>query len=182
MVNREYKIVILGTGHVGKSAILRRFFEGIFIKRYDPIHEDLPPQTLKIDGNNYTLSINDRSSRYCETHEMREEYMKSAHGFILVYSITAQSSLINLEQIYDEIVRYRETNDVPIVLVGNKCDLESERIVSQEDGKAFAEKWNAEFLEVSAKDEIRVNDIFTTLIKKMDEKYIIPQQNGCILQ
>ena len=63
----------------------------------------------------------------------------------------------------------QDTDDVPIIVVGNKCDLEGQRIVSQDDGKALADRYKADFLEVSAKAEIRINDIFTTLIRKINE-------------
>ena len=181
MSTREYKIVVLGSGAVGKSSITVRFVQGIFLTKYDPTIEDSYRKQLELEGNQYVLEILDTAGTEQFT-AMRDLYMKTGQGFVLVYSIIAQSTYNDLDPIHDQIVRVRDTDDVPIVVVGNKCDLESQRIVSQDDGKALAEKYFADFLEVSAKAEIRVNDIFTTLIKKIDQKVAPPKKkSGCSL-
>ena len=169
MSTREYKIVVLGSGAVGKSSITVRFVQGIFLTKYDPTIEDSYRKQLELEGNQYVLEILDTAGTEQFT-AMRDLYMKTGQGFVLVYSIIAQSTYNDLDPIHDQIVRVRDTDDVPIVVVGNKCDLESQRIVSQDDGKALAEKYFADFLEVSAKAEIRVNDVFTTLIKNIDRR------------
>jgi GTPase SAR1 family protein len=58
----------------------------------------------------------------------------------------------------------------PIILVGNKKDLESERVVKEEQGKELAEQMNAKFVELSAKDNQRVNELFNSLVLAMDTK------------
>ena len=169
MSTREYKIVVLGSGAVGKSSITVRFVQGIFLTKYDPTIEDSYRKQLELEGNQYVLEILDTAGTEQFT-AMRDLYMKTGQGFVLVYSIIAQSTYNDLDPIHDQIVRVRDTDDVPIIVVGNKCDLESQRIVSVDDGKALAEKYFADFLEVSAKAEIRVNDVFTTLIKNIDRR------------
>ena len=57
---------------------------------------------------------------------MRDLYMKNGQGFVLVYSITAQSTFNDLQDLREQILRVKDTDDVPMVLVGNKCDLEDE--------------------------------------------------------
>ena len=172
---REYKIVVLGSGAVGKSSITVRYVQGLFLDVYDPTIEDSYRKQVEIEGVQYVLEILDTAGTEQFT-AMRDLYMKTGQGFVLVYSIIAQSTYNDLDPIHDQIVRVRDTDDVPIVVVGNKCDLESQRIVSQDDGKALAEKYGADFIEVSAKAEIRVNDIFTTLIKKIDQKVTPPKK------
>lgn len=63
---------------------------------------------------------------------MRDLYMKNGQGFVLVYSITAQSTFNDLQDLRDQILRVKDTDDVPMVLVGNKCDLEEERVVGKD--------------------------------------------------
>ncbi|BFU26067.1 Ras family GTPase [Entamoeba histolytica HM-1:IMSS-B] len=164
---KDYKIVVLGSGAVGKSSITVRFVQGIFLVKYDPTIEDSYRKQLDLDGQQYVLEILDTAGTEQFT-AMRDLYMKTGQGFVLVYSIIAQSTYNDLDPIHDQIVRVRDTEDVPIIVVGNKCDLESQRIVSQDDGKALADKYGADFLEVSAKAEIRISDIFTTLIKRIN--------------
>lgn len=106
--------------------------------------------------------------------------MKNGQGFILVYSITAQSTFNDLQDLREQILRVKvnwidiiyhldvitilsrllqDTDDVPMVLVGNKCDLEDERVVGKELGKQLAQQFNCSFMETSAKAKINVNDV-----------------------
>lgn len=89
-----------------------------------------------------------------------DRYMKNGQGFVLVYSITAQSTFGDLSELRDQILRVKDTDDVPLVLVGNKCDLEDERVVGKDQGQTLANSFkNCTFLETSAKQKINVNQV-----------------------
>jgi len=91
---------------------------------------------------------------------MRDLYMKNGQGFVLVYSITSQSSFNDLHELVEQIFRIKDTNDVPLILVGNKFDLEDERVVSIDQGMNFAMQLNnCSFLESSAKANMNVNEV-----------------------
>ena len=90
---------------------------------------------------------------------MRDLYMKNGQGFVLVYSITAQSTFNDLQDLREQILRVKDTDDVPMVLVGNKCDLEDERVVGKDQGVNLARQFNCAFMETSAKAKINVNDV-----------------------
>jgi small GTP-binding protein len=85
--------------------------------------------------------------------------MKNGQGFVLVYSITSQSTFNDLQDLREQILRVKDTEDVPMILVGNKCDLEDERVVGKDQGQQLARSWNCEFLETSAKQKINVNEV-----------------------
>ena len=86
--------------------------------------------------------------------------MKNGQGFVLVYSITAQSTFNDLQDLREQILRVKDTDDVPLVLVGNKCDLEDERVVGKDQGMNLARQFNnCSFLESSAKAKINVNEV-----------------------
>jgi len=72
---------------------------------------------------------------------MRDLYMKNGMGFLLVYSITSQATFVDLQEIREQILRVKDTDDVPMVLVGNKCDLEADRVVGREQGQSLARSW-----------------------------------------
>jgi len=94
---------------------------------------------------------------------MRDLYMKNGQGFVLVYSITAQSTFNDLQDLREQILRVKDTEDVPMVLVGNKCDLEDERVVGKDQGLNMARQFNnCAFMETSAKAKIGVNDVSIT--------------------
>lgn len=100
---------------------------------------------------------------------MRDLYMKNGQGFVLVYSITAQSTFNDLQDLREQILRVKDTDDVPMVLVGNKCDLEDERVVGKDQGVNLARQFNCAFMETSAKAKINVNDVSIS----RHDKYIL---------
>jgi len=99
---------------------------------------------------------------------MRDLYMKNGQGFVLVYSITAQSTFNDLQDLREQILRVKDTEDVPMVLVGNKCDLEEERVVGKDQGLGLAKQFNnCSFMETSAKAKIGVNDVSVLIYKSV---------------
>uniref|UniRef100_A0A6I8MZA0 small monomeric GTPase n=3 Tax=Mammalia TaxID=40674 RepID=A0A6I8MZA0_ORNAN len=156
---REYKLVVLGSGGVGKSALTVQFVQGIFVEKYDPTIEDSYRKQVEVDCQQCMLEILDTAGTEQFT-AMRDLYMKNGQGFALVYSITAQSTFNDLQDLREQILRVKDTEDVPMILVGNKCDLEDERVVGKEQGQNLARQWcNCAFLESSAKSKINVNEI-----------------------
>jgi len=169
-VMREYKIVVLGSGGVGKSALTVQFVQGIFVEKYDPTIEDSYRKQVEVDGQQCMLEILDTAGTEQFT-AMRDLYMKNGQGFVLVYSITAQSTFNDLQDLREQILRVKDTDDVPLVLVGNKCDLEDERVVGKDQGMNLARQFNnCSFLESSAKAKINVNEIFYDLVRQINKK------------
>ncbi|KAF7253636.1 Ras-related protein Rap-1A [Varanus komodoensis] len=158
-IMREYKLVVLGSGGVGKSALTVQFVQGIFVEKYDPTIEDSYRKQVEVDCQQCMLEILDTAGTEQFT-AMRDLYMKNGQGFALVYSITAQSTFNDLQDLREQILRVKDTEDVPMILVGNKCDLEDERVVGKEQGQNLARQWcNCAFLESSAKSKINVNEV-----------------------
>uniref|UniRef100_A0A183CHJ8 small monomeric GTPase n=1 Tax=Globodera pallida TaxID=36090 RepID=A0A183CHJ8_GLOPA len=167
---REYKIVVLGSGGVGKSALTVQFVQGIFVEKYDPTIEDSYRKQLEVDGQQCMLEILDTAGTEQFT-AMRDLYMKNGQGFVLVYSITAQSTFNDLMDLRDQILRVKDTDDVPMILVGNKYDLEDERVVGKEQGMNLARQFNSAFLETSAKQKINVHEVFYDLVRQINRRY-----------
>ncbi|XP_064632005.1 ras-related protein Rap1 isoform X3 [Lineus longissimus] len=166
---REYKLVVLGSGGVGKSALTVQFVQGIFVEKYDPTIEDSYRKQVEIDGQQCMLEILDTAGTEQFT-AMRDLYMKNGQGFLLVYSITAQSTFNDLQDLREQILRVKDTEDVPMILVGNKCDLEDERVVGKDQGHNLARQFNCSFMETSAKSKINVNEIFYDLVRQINKK------------
>lgn len=183
---KEYKLVVLGSGGVGKSALTVQFVQGIFVEKYDPTIEDSYRKVVEVAGQQCMLEILDTAGTEQFT-AMRDLYMKNGQGFLLVYSITAQSTFNDLHDLREQILRVKDTDDVPMILVGNKCDLEDERVVGKDQGMQLAREFNCAFLETSAKSKINVVEIFQDLVqhinKKCPEKEVKPKgsKKCCIL-
>ena len=156
---REYKIVVLGSGGVGKSALTVQFVQGIFVEKYDPTIEDSYRKQVEVDGQQCMLEILDTAGTEQFT-AMRDLYMKNGQGFVLAYSITAQSTFNDLQDLREQILRVKDSEEVPMVLVGNKCDLEDERVVGKDQGMNMARQFGqCTFMETSAKAKIGVTDV-----------------------
>ncbi|OZJ04384.1 hypothetical protein BZG36_02405 [Bifiguratus adelaidae] len=167
---REYKLVVLGSGGVGKSALTVQFVQSIFVERYDPTIEDSYRKQVEVDGQQCMLEILDTAGTEQFT-AMRDLYMKNGQGFILVFSITSMVTMNDLHELREQILRVKDSDKVPMVLVGNKCDLEDERMVSREQGMMLSQQWGAiPFYETSARQKINVDEVFFDLVRQINRQ------------
>ena len=165
---REYKLVVVGGGGVGKSALTIQLIQSHFVDEYDPTIEDSYRKQCTIDDQQVLLDVLDTAGQE-EYLAMREQYMRTGEGFLLVYSINSLNSFQELNSFYDQILRVKDSDNVPVLVVGNKCDLEMERQVSYEDGLALANSFNCPFLETSAKQRINVEEAFYGLVRNINQ-------------
>ena len=166
MPSTEYKLVVLGSGGVGKSALTVQFVQGIFVEKYDPTIEDSYRKQIEVDGQQCMLEILDTAGTEQFT-AMRDLYMKNGQGFVLVYSIIAQSTFNDIPDLREQILRVKDVDNVPMVLVGNKCDLSDQRVITTEQGESLAGKFSCKFLEASAKTKVNVDQIFLDLVRQI---------------
>lgn len=173
MNSTTIKIVLFGAGSVGKSAVAIRFVQGQFVEKYDPTIEDLYRRILSIDNQNFMLEIMDTAGTESFL-AMRDLYIKNSQGFILLYSIIQQSTFRELEGIKEQILKvkdYVDARQIPLILVGNKCDLESMREVTTEEGENLAKSWgDCAFMEASAKVYINIEEIFAEITRQVLRK------------
>ncbi|KAL5259512.1 hypothetical protein ACHWQZ_G009830 [Mnemiopsis leidyi] len=168
-MRREYKLVILGAGGVGKSALTMRLVQGVFVEKYDPTIEDFYRHQIEVDGAPCTLEILDTAGTE-QFAAMRQLYIANGHAFALVYSIDSQASFLELQTIHQQIVDVKSSSQVAMVLVGNKCDMEMDREVSKEQADQLANRsWNCSFIETSAKTDTNVRELFVELVRKTNQ-------------
>ena len=162
----EYKIVVVGGGGVGKSALTIQLIQNHFIDEYDPTIEDSYRKQVTIDGETSLLDILDTAGQE-EYSAMRDQYMRTGQGFLLVYAINARGTFDEVSAYHEQILRVKDADHVPITLAGNKCDLEADRKVSTEEGMTLAKTWNAPFVETSAKTRVNVEACFFELVREI---------------
>lgn len=101
----------------------------------------------------------------------RELYMKQGQGFLLVFSITSMSSLNELSELREQIIRIKDDEKVPLVIVGNKSDLEDDRAVPRARAFGLSQSWgNAPYYETSARRRANVNEVFIDLCRQIIRK------------
>ncbi|PTB45137.1 hypothetical protein M441DRAFT_130036 [Trichoderma asperellum CBS 433.97] len=168
--SRELHVVVLGAGGVGKSCLTAQFVHNEWIESYDPTIEDSYRTQVQVDGRQVILEILDTAGTEQFAVAMRDLYMKTGQGFLLVFSITSPSSLSELENLREEIIRIKDEENVPMVIVGNKADLEEGRVIPRAKGFAVSQKWGAPYYEASARTRTNVDEVFIDLCRQMLRK------------
>ncbi|KAI9105864.1 ras-like protein 1 [Phlyctochytrium arcticum] len=163
---REYKLVVVGGGGVGKSALTIQFIQSHFVDEYDPTIEDSYRKQCVVDDEEALLDVLDTAGQE-EYSAMREQYMRTGEGFLCVYSITSRNSFEEISTFYQQILRVKDRDYYPIIIVANKCDLENERVVSTQAGRDLARSFGCKFVETSAKQKINVDEAFFSLVREI---------------
>ncbi|CAJ0936633.1 unnamed protein product [Ranitomeya imitator] len=149
----EYKLVVVGAGGVGKSALTIQLIQNHFVDEYDPTIEDSYRKQVVIDGETCLLDILDTAGQE-EYSAMRDQYMRTGEGFLCVFAINNTKSFEDVHHYREQINRVKDSDDVPMVLVGNKCDLPS-RTVDTKQAQDLAKSYGIPFIETSAKTRQR---------------------------
>ncbi|KAH0795916.1 ras-related protein RABA2a [Histomonas meleagridis] len=169
--NPDYllKVILTGDSGVGKTNILSQFVRNQFNPdSMTTIGVEFATKTVHVNGKTVKAQIWDTAGqeRY---RAITSAYYKGAKGAILMYDITSPNSFTSLTKWIKEI--RDNTENIPILLVGNKIDLKDRRSISVEEGKNFAEREQLLFIETSALDATNVQEAFTQLLSYILEKY-----------
>ncbi|KAK3509873.1 hypothetical protein QTP70_018491 [Hemibagrus guttatus] len=160
-----YKLVVVGDGGVGKSALTIQFFQKIFVPDYDPTIEDSYLKHTEIDGQWAILDVLDTAGQE-EFSAMREQYMRTGDGFLIVFSVTDKASFEHIDRFHQLILRVKDRESFPMVLVANKVDLVHLRKITSDQGKEMAMKHSITYIETSAKDPpMNVDKTFHELVR-----------------
>jgi small GTP-binding protein len=160
---KKRKVLVLGAPGVGKSAIIMRFKDDIFLDYYDPTIQMSYKKTLRFNNENIELELIDIDGQTEYTIFSFSKFSAGIDGFILSYSIENRQSFELLKIIHSKLVGLAG-RDMPKILVANKCDLLNRREISVEEGKALAKSINCPFIEVSAKSSDNINKMFHMML------------------
>jgi GTPase KRas len=150
-----------------KDYVLTSFklIQSHFVDEYDPAIEDSYRKQCVIDGEVALLDILDTAGQE-EYSPKREQYMRTGEGFMLVYSITSCQSFKEAITLQQQILRVK-TNNFPVIIVGNRCEEETERQVSKHEGEKLARSLGCSFIEASSKGGINIDRAFYDLVREI---------------
>ncbi|XP_006632792.1 ras-like protein family member 11A-like [Lepisosteus oculatus] len=157
--NKTVKIVVLGASNVGKTALIVRFLTKRFIGDYEANTGALYSRKINLEGEQVSLQVqdtpcvalqDDADGLYCQEQINRSIYW--ADGYVLVFSITDHSSYRTVQPLYQHVRKIHPTGNIPVILVGNKCDLLRARQVAASDGEALAQELGGVYFEASARE------------------------------
>ena len=162
-------IMTLGISSVGKTSFIFRFTENKYQNSYfATVGIDYKIKDIEIKNIKYKLIFYDTlgQERY---KSIAPNLIKKANGIIIMYDITNKSSFDSLPEIIKNIKEERGS-DFPMVLVGNKADLEEDREIKKEQGEDLAFKNAMGFFEVSNKEGTNIEEAGLALVNKILEK------------
>ncbi|KAK6367519.1 RAS2 protein [Lithohypha guttulata] len=184
-----YRLVVLGDGGVGKTALTIQLCLNHFVETYDPTIEDSYRKQVVIDAQACMLEVLDTAGQE-EYTALRDQWIRDGEGFVLVYSITSRNSYDRIRKFFNQVQRVKEshhpaspiggsylqaqmqngpvyTGPVPVMLVGNKSDKHHAREVSSQEGQALAKELGCEFVEASAKNCVNVERAFFDVVRAL---------------
>ncbi|KAL9651321.1 hypothetical protein ABK040_001273 [Willaertia magna] len=178
----NFKLAVCGSGGVGKSCITIQYVKNQFVESWDPTIEDSYQKTITVDGHTVQLDILDTAGQE-EYKGLRDEYMRTADAFLLVFDITRSLSFDSLTEFYKQICRSKDCDNPCVALVGNKCDLPPEdRQVTMEHIREAENKWKTRYVECSAKTKTNIDDAFLLVVKDVLNKKIQKEQQKAKVQ
>ena len=170
--NNTFKILTLGESGVGKTAILRRYVENKFEKHHlATIGIDYQSKTIKIKNKEIKLKIWDTAGQERYRNIASHAY-KGADGIMLVYDITDEYSFSKITDWMEQINSNLSKNEIGIVLIGNKSDIE-DRFIDTEKGEEKAKEYGIQYFETSALNGNGINETFEGLAKQILKNYKI---------
>jgi small GTP-binding protein len=167
-----FKLILGGDGAVGKTSLVHRFVENTFAKDYK---STIGTSIMKKECSFKEL---DSAVRFViwdlagqsQFKRVRQSYLANAEAGILVYDVTNHKSYENIENWFNEIKE--ASNNISLILIGNKIDLKDNREVETNEGIELAEKLGLSYVETSAKTGENINDAFKMLALLMIKKYV----------
>eukprot|EP00727_Mastigamoeba_balamuthi_P012805 m51a1_g8147 putative ras-related protein rab-2a (206) ;mRNA; f:39518-40943 len=164
-----FKYIIVGDTAVGKSCLLLQFTD----KRFQPVHDltigvEFGSRTISVNNQQIKLQIWDTAGQE-KFRSITRSYYRGAAGALLVYDITRRDTFDHLTTWLEDCRKYSSQN-ITIMLIGNKSDLEASRAVPREEGERFAKENGLFFLETSAKTSQNVEEAFINTAKDIFEK------------
>lgn len=176
------KVVLLGDGGVGKSSLIQRFVSN----KFDPslfhtIGVEFLNKDLEVDGVRYTLQIWDTAGQE-RFKSLRTPFYRGSDCCLLTFAIDDAQSFQNITMWRKEFLYYADVKDpegFPFVVIGNKCDLEAERVVSNNDARQWCQdNGGLPYFDTSAKDARNVDVAFKEAIRKVSASNLPTPKQG----
>ena len=161
---KSYIIMTLGESTVGKTSYIEKYIDNKFKNSLPTIGYNVCSKYLYSSNGEKTKIIFEDTSGQERYHSLAFNFIKKVHGIILMYDITKKETFDTIRKWWKNILDHKD-KDFPVILVGNKCDLEDKRQVKKEEGENMAKELGIKFLETSNKKGINIKESARELIK-----------------
>jgi len=172
-----HKVIMVGSGGVGKSALTLQFMYDEFVEDYEPTKADSYRKKVVLDGEEVQIDILDTAGQE-DYAAIRDNYFRSGEGFLCVFSITEDESFQATQEFREQILRVKGDETIPFILVGNKSDLTDRRAVSLANARAQSDEWKVPYVETSAKTRENVDKVFFDLMREIRARKMDTEGNS----
>lgn len=168
---RIFKIIVIGDSNVGKTCLTYRFCCGKFPDKTEAtIGVDFRERMVEVDKEQIKLQLWDTAGQERFRKSMVQHYYRNVHAVVFVYDVTKMSSFESMPSWIEECDRHNLNQEIPRILVGNKCDMTAKVAINTNLAQKFADSHSMPLFETSAKDDEKANHveaIFMTLAHKL---------------
>lgn len=166
------KILTLGDQSVGKSSIVLRYSDNKFNDTFlSTIGVDSKRKIIKVKGEKVKVSIWDTAGQE-KFQNIVKQYYNGANGILLIFDITSKKSFDKIDFWYNDLINKINKDEIIIYLVGNKADLEENRIITIEEAEKYANQRDIPYFEVSAKSGDGIKKLFDDITNDIMDKII----------
>lgn len=136
---------------------------------YEPTKADSYRKTLVLSGSECQIDILDTAGQE-DYAVVRDNYFRSGEGFLCVFSLVDRESFGGVTEVRESVLRVKIDERTPLILVGNKADLQDSREISNEDATALANSWGVPYVETSAKTKLNVDKVYYDLLGMIQKR------------
>jgi Ras-related protein Rab-8A len=173
----QIKLLMIGDSGVGKTCLLLRYANDSFSPTFiTTIGIDFKIKNIEIDGKRIKLQIWDTAGQE-RFRTITTSYFRGAQGILLVYDVTDRRSFESIRNWVSQIQQHADVH-VNKILVGNKCDMLDEKVVSTEEGQKLAKEFGIDFWEASAKNDINVEQSFISIAGAVKNRLVADGVGG----
>ena len=165
--DKTCQILLLGDMAVGKTCLINRYTNGVFKEEYiSTVGFDYYTKQEEINNKTVQVKLWDTAGQE-RFKTLTPSFLRNAEGVIIVFDVTSQDSFDNVKGWINSIKSNIGENVIPIIIVGNKIDMENMREISKEDGKKIASENDFKYFETSAKTGIGVDEAIKEIVNQI---------------
>mmetsp|Transcript_59636 Transcript_59636/g.81497 ORF Transcript_59636/g.81497 Transcript_59636/m.81497 type:complete len:203 (-) Transcript_59636:92-700(-) len=166
----QIKLLMIGDSGVGKTCLLMRYANDSFSPSFiTTIGIDFKIKNIDLDGKRIKLQIWDTAGQE-RFRTITTSYFRGAQGILLVYDVTDRGSFNSIRNWISQIKQHADVH-VNKILIGNKCDMDDQRVITYEEGKKLAQEIeDMQFFETSAKNAIDVESGFVAIAREVKDR------------
>ena len=165
--DKTCQILLLGDMAVGKTCLINRYTNGVFKEEYiSTVGFDYYTKQEEINNKTVQVKLWDTAGQE-RFKTLTPNFLRNAEGVIIVFDVTSHDSFDNVKGWINSIKSNLGENIIPIIIVGNKIDMENMREISKEDGKKIASENDFKYFETSAKTGIGVDEAIKEIVNQI---------------